>query len=114
MTWRVIDACALRGLRVRARRARAVFAAGQPHHVGQHVAQDGQDAAIRPRRPGGWNAILQNSFIILILDPNLMSHKNTESVLYVQTLIVTENQKIREIDFMKSNRGYEQSIFNFF
>ena len=114
MTWWGIDACALRGSRVRARRARAVFAGWRRLHVAQHVVQHGQDAAIRPRGPGGWNAILQNCFIILILDPNLMLDKNTESVIYVQALIETENKIIRVLKLISKYKGYEQSIIKFF
>ena len=40
-----------------------------------------------------------------------MSDKNTEFVLYVQTLIVAQNKKIRVLRLMNKYKGYEQSIF---
>ena len=39
-----------------------------------------------------------------------MSDKNTESILYVQTLIVTENKKIRDLKLITKYKGYEQNI----
>ena len=39
-----------------------------------------------------------------------MSDKNTESVLYVETLIIREKNKIRNIVLKKLNRDKEQTI----
>ena len=39
-----------------------------------------------------------------------MSDKNTESVLYVETLIIREKNKIRNFVLKKLNRDKEQTI----
>ena len=42
-----------------------------------------------------------------------MSDKNTESVLYVHTLIITKNDRIRVFRLMTFYKGYEQNILKF-
>ena len=49
----------------------------------------------------------------LILVSNLMSDKNTESVLYVQIEIVIEISKIRDLKLVNEYKGYEQNILRF-
>ena len=42
-----------------------------------------------------------------------MSDKNTLSILYVQTLILKEKRKIRDLKLINKYKGYEQNIFKF-
>ena len=42
-----------------------------------------------------------------------MLDKNTESVLYVQALIETENEIIKVLKLISKYKGYEQSIIKF-
>ena len=42
-----------------------------------------------------------------------MSDENTESILYVETLIVKEKNKIVNLILIKPNRDKEQNILNF-
>ena len=39
-----------------------------------------------------------------------MSHENTESILYVETLIVKEKNKIRVLNLIDQYKGYEENI----
>ena len=64
--------------------------------------------ALVAQPPGGRRiSLFQHFFKTLISDPNLRSDKNTGSVLYVETLIVTENKKIRDLKLINKYKGYE-------